>query len=430
MTAGSRKQLVSKLDPAVKPRDDRGVKNHPKLITYVWQGINEHHNKIRGEITAVNIRLAKAKLQSQKISVMKLKRRSQLLCLINYRNRITPVKITLVLRQLNTLLVAGIPILQALATIAKSCNNINLRNLLTNIKDEIQQGHALSEALRSYNKYFSNLICTLVFAGEQSGTLDILLERIIAHREKMEILKSKVKKTLFYPCAVIVVAAMVAYILLVFVVPQFADLFSGFGVQLPFLTRLVINLSIFLQQFWWVLMLSLVLPSITITVLKRRSISFANFFDAMRLKIPIFGNFLRKSIIARLMRTLATTFAAGMPLLESLCLLQDVANNRRFCAVLEEIRNAVSKGQTLHQSLQISGLFPNIVVQMVAIGEEAGKLPDMLEKAANFYEYEVNQLVNKLNQLLEPMIMIILGIVVGGLVIAMYLPIFNLGMVI
>ncbi|MGD9152781.1 MAG: type II secretion system F family protein [Gammaproteobacteria bacterium] len=404
--------------------------NTPKTLTYTWRGIDTNHNKICGEITAVNFRLAKAKLQSQKISILKLKRKSQLSWLTRYRNRITSVNITLILRQLNALLIAGIPILQALATIAKSCNNINLRNLLTDINDKIQHGHALSEALRSYNKYFSNLACALVFAGEQSGTLDILLECIIIHREKMEILKGKIKKTLFYPCAVIIIAAMVAYILLVFVVPQFADLFSGFGVQLPFLTRLVINLSNLLQRFWWILVLSLILPWIAIIILKRRSISFANFFDAMMLKIPIFGNFLRKSIIARLMRTLATTFAAGMPLLESLCLLRDVANNQRFRVVLGEIYNAVSKGQTLYQSLQISGLFPNIVVQMVAIGEEAGKLPDMLEKAANFYEYEVNQLVDKLNQLLEPVIMIILGIVVGGLVIAMYLPIFNLGMVI
>lgn len=401
-----------------------------KLITYVWQGIDLNHNKISGEIAAVNIRLAKAKLQLKKISALKLKRKSRLSWLTHYRNRITSVSITLVLRQLNALLIAGIPILQALATIAKSCNNVNLHNLLIDIKDKIQQGHALSEVLHSYNKYFSYLTCALIFAGEQSGTLDILLERIVAHREKMEILKSKIKKTLFYPCTVVLVAILVAYVLLVFVVPQFADLFSGFGVRLPFLTRLVINLSNFLQRFWWVLILSLVLLLIVIFILKRRSIGFANFFDVMMLKIPIFGNFLQKSIIARLMRTLATTFAAGMPLLESLSLLQNVANNRQFCAALDEIHDAVSKGQTLYQSLQISRLFPNIVVQMVAIGEEAGKLPDMLEKAANFYEHEVNQQVDKLNQLLEPMIMIILGIVVGGLVIAMYLPIFNLGMVI
>lgn len=401
-----------------------------KLTTYTWQGIDVHYNQVSGEVAAANIRLAKAKLQSQKISVLKLKRKPPLSWLANYRHRITTLNITLVLRQLNTLLVAGIPILQALSTIAKSCNNINLRNLLINIKDKIQQGYALSAALRSYDKYFSNLSCSLVFAGEQSGTLDVLLERIVVHREKIEILKGKIKKLLFYPCAVVVTAMVVTYILLAFVVPQFADLFSGFGVQLPFLTRLVINLSIFLQQFWWVLVASAVLPFATIIVLKRRNMNFANFFDAMLLKTPIFGNFLRKSIIARLMRTLATTFDAGMPLLESLYLLQDVANNRRFCVALGEIYNAVSKGQTLYQSLQISGLFPNIVVQMVAIGEEAGKLPDMLEKAANFYEHEVNQLIDKLNQLLEPMIMIILGIVVGGLVIAMYLPIFNLGMVI
>jgi type IV pilus assembly protein PilC len=397
---------------------------------YIWKGVDANKNKVKGDIEAVNIRLAKAKLQRRKILVLKLKRKFQFPWSNYYRNRITAISITVVLRQLATLLVAGIPILQALQVIARSCSNLKLQKLLVAIKEKIQQGNSLSESLQIHNRYFNHLTCALVFAGEQSGTLDILLERVVAYREKIENLKKKIKKTLFYPCAVIVIAAVVTWVLLVFVVPRFAELFAGFGAQLPLLTRLIINLSNFMQKFWWLILLGLISPVIAVIVLRRNSQICANFFDSLVLKCPILGGILQKSIITRLMQTLATTFATGVPLLDCLRLLQNVANNRRFYAVLGQIHDSVSKGQTLYQSLQVSGLFPNIIIQMVAIGEEAGKLTDMLEKAANFYEEEVNQLVNRLNQLLEPIIMVILGIVVGGLVIAMYLPIFNLGMVI
>jgi type IV pilus assembly protein PilC len=254
--------------------------------------------------------------------------------------------------------------------------------------------------------------------------------KVVAHREKMQRLRNRVKKALFYPCVVIVMALIVAYVLLVFVVPQFAELFAGFGAQLPLLTRIIIELSKFLQQFWWLALLCLILPIIGVIFIRRRSEICAKFFDQTILKIPIMGNILKKSIMARLLQTLAITFASGVPLLESLRLSQKVANNAQFHVELGEVYAAVDKGQTLYQSLQMSRLFPNIIVQMVAIGEEAGKLSDMLEKSAEFCQQEVDQLIDRLNQLLEPIVMMVLGIIVGGLVIAMYLPIFKLGMVI
>lgn len=402
----------------------------PKFITYTWLGVDASQCEVTGEIQAVNSRLAKARLQAQKISILKLKRKTKFTWLRGYQKRITSVKITLVLRQLVTLLAAGIPILQAFEVIAKNCNNLKLQNLLITLKEKIQQGHSLSEALQAYPKYFNHLVYALVFAGEQSGTLDLLLMKVVTHREKMQHLKNKIKKALFYPCAVIVVSLMVTYVLLVFVVPQFTELFAGFGAQLPFLTRMIIKLSNFLQRFWWLVLLCLILPIIGVVIMRCRNKIFAKFFDQMVLKIPIIGNILKKSIIARLMQTLATIFASGVPLLKSLRLLQKIANNAQFYAALDEIYTEIDKGQTLHQSLQMSGLFPNIIIQMVAIGEEAGKLSDMLEKAAGFFQEEVDQLVDKLNQLLEPIVMMVLGIIVGGLVIAMYLPIFKLGMVI
>jgi len=406
------------------------MKNKLKFTTYIWCGIDANRREVAGEVKALNSRLAKARLQTQKISILKLKRKAKFTWLSGYQKRITSAKITLVLRQLVTLLAAGIPILQALEVIAKNCKNLKLRDLLIAIKEKIQQGHSLSEALQAYPKYFNHLVYALVFAGEQSGTLDILLMKAVVYREKMQHLKNKIKKALFYPCTVIVVSLVVAYVLLVFVVPQFTELFAGFGAQLPFITRMIIKLSSFLQRFWWLVLLCLVLPISGVIFMWRNNKTYAKFFDRMILKIPIMGNILRKSIIARLMQTLATTFASGVPLLESLRLLQKIANNAQFYAALGEVYTAVDQGQTLHQSLQMSRLFPNIIIQMVAIGEEAGKLSDMLEKAAGFFQEEVDQLVDKLNQLLEPIVMMVLGIIVGGLVIAMYLPIFKLGMVI
>ena len=331
------------------------------------------------------------------------------------------------MQQLATLLDAGIPILQALDVIYQGCEKPVLKKLLLAIKNNIRQGNLLSKTLKKYPKIFDHLTCQLIAIGEQSGTLDTMLKRMIQYKKKTADLKNKVKKALLYPCTVVVTAVIVTSILLIFVIPQFESLFSGFGAQLPLLTRMVIQTAHFLKFHWWWILFCFMIPITLIKFLKQRNKKFAIFLDKHILHIPIFGQMIKKSIIARLMRTLATTFSIGVPLLEALQTLKGIANNLAFSQALVQVHDNIQHGQPLHKSLQKCHLFPIISIQMVAIGEETGKLDDMLETLADFYETQIDRMVNNLNQLLEPLIMGILGIFIGGLVIAMYLPIFKLG---
>ncbi len=406
------------------------MKNSFKKTTFVWYGKGKNSKKLSGEIEAVNIRFARAELFEKGINIIKIHRKRTSVFFNKGHGKIKNKDINLFIHQLSVLLSSGIPILQAITSIYQSCEKTSFKECLSNIKSNVRQGHALSSALKAYSQYFDNLTCRLIAAGEQSGTLEIMLERIAHHKTKLENLKRKIKQALFYPLSVVCVAVIVTSILLIFVVPQFEALFEGFGAQLPWLTQIVINFSNFLQRNgWWIILCIMAFISFVI-VIKKRSVGFARYLDTQSLKIPIFGKILKNSIIARLTRTLSTAYANGVPLLDALNSVVDIGNNVVFREAVMSIRKNVSLGNTLHRSIQATQLFPNMVIQMIAIGEESGKLDVMLEKVADFHEAEVDKMIDGLSQLLEPVIMVILGIVIGGLVIAMYLPVFKLGMVV
>jgi type IV pilus assembly protein PilC len=400
-----------------------------KLKTYHWMGITTNNQTQKGEIAAINIRFAKAELQKQQINIKKIARKITLPSFAT-KQKVTKNDITLLLRQLTSLIVSGIPLLQALQVIQQGSKKPSLKELINKILNDLKHGNSLSKTLAQHPKYFDQLTCQLIAAGEQSGQLDIMLERITTHREKIIKIKNKIKKALLYPCAVISAAIIVTTILLIFVVPQFAELFSGFGAQLPLLTRMVIALADFLKAYVWLVLLFVIFCGWLIIFLKRRHKAFATFLDKQNLRLPIFGKILQKSIIARITHTLAITFATGVPLIEALRTLPVIAKNIPYAQAIAQIHEDVTTGTTLNQSIHNSQMFPNMVTQMVAIGEEGGKLDEMLTKIALFYEAEVDQMVDELSQLLEPMVMMILGITIGGLIIAMYLPIFKLGTII
>ena len=328
------------------------------------------------------------------------------------------------------MMAAGVPLVQAFEIIGRGHENPSMQDLVMNIKNDVESGTSLSDTLEKHPAYFDDLFCNLVNAGEQSGALETLLDKIATYKEKTEELKAKVKKALFYPAAVLVVAFVVSAILLLFVVPQFEELFKGFGADLPAFTSMVIGLSRWLQDWWWAVLFALGFGVFAFINAKKRSPAMRRTLDIIALKLPIIGGILEKSAIARFARTLATMFAAGVPLVEAMESVAGATGNALFQEATLRMKDEVATGTQLQQSMRSTGLFPNMVVQMVAIGEESGSLDEMLGKVADFYEAEVDNLVDGLSSLLEPLIMAILGVVVGGLVVAMYLPIFKLGAVV
>ena len=328
------------------------------------------------------------------------------------------------------MMAAGVPLVQAFEIIGRGHEKPAMQDLIMTIKADVESGTALAHSLEKHPNYFDDLFCNLVDAGEQSGALETLLDKIAMYKEKTEELKGKVKKALFYPTAVLVVAFIVSGILLLFVVPQFQELFQGFGADLPAFTQMVINLSEFMQKYWWLVLFGVGAAVFGFINAKKRSLAFRQALDRFSLKIPVIGAILEKSAIARFARTLATMFAAGVPLVEAMESVAGATGNSVFEQATLRMKDEVATGTQLQQSMRSTNLFPNMVVQMVAIGEESGSLDEMLSKVADFYEQEVDNLVDGLSSLLEPLIMAILGVVVGGLVIAMYLPIFKLGAVV
>ena len=322
---------------------------------------------------------------------------------------------------------AGVPLVQAFEIIGRGHDNAGMRELILKIKAEVESGTSLSESLAKHPLHFDNLVISLVNAGEHAGVLETLLDKIATYKEKTEYLKAKIKKALFYPTAVIIVAVIVTAILLIFVVPQFETLFSNFGADLPAFTRMVVNMSEFLQEYWWLMFGLLAGAGVGFMQAKRRSRKFGRALDRMILKLPIIGPIMHKAAVARYARTLATMFAAGVPLVEALESVAGATGNVVYSDAVLMIRDSVATGQQLQFAMSQTGLFPNMVEQMVAIGEESGSLDSMLSKVADFYEQEVDDAVDALSSLLEPLIMSILGIVIGGLVVAMYLPIFKMG---
>ena len=392
---------------------------------YAWEGINRKGRRVSGQTAGHNLALIKAQLRQQGICPGRVRKKTS--HLPSFAPPIKPADIALFTRQLATLLKAGIPLLQAFDIISEGFEHRQMRELIKGLKQEIAAGNNLAAALRKQPRYFDELYCNLIAAGEQAGALETLLERVAIHLEKSQQLKARIKKAMTYPCAVIVVACLVSAILLIHVVPQFQSLFSGVDGELPGFTLKVIALSEFLQRAWWMVALGLGATIAGLRQAYRASPGFRHGLDSGLLKVPLAGTLLRKSAVARYARTLSTTFAAGVPLVQALDSVAGATGNGLFKKAIEQMRQDVSTGMQLNHSMAHSGLFPGMAIQMTAIGEESGTLDRMLEKVAQHFEADVENLVDNLTSLMEPLIMVILGGIVGALVIAMYLPVFQLG---
>ncbi len=398
-------------------------------VTFLWEGLDRKGSKVKGESQASSEILLKADLRRQGINPLKVKKKTKPL-LGGSGKKIITKDIAVFARQLATMMTAGVPLVQAFEIIGRSHEKPAMQELILSVKADIEGGTSLADSLEKQPKYFDDLFCNLVSAGEQSGALETLLDKVAIYKEKTEELKGKVKKALFYPTAVLVVAFVVTAILLIFVVPQFESLFQGFGADLPVFTQMVIGLSEFFQSYWWAIGLGIGLSIFGFVTAKKRSPALRRGLDILSLKIPVVGTILEKSAVARFARTLSTMFAAGVPLVEAMDSVAGATGNALYYEATMRMKDDVSTGTQLQQSMKNTGIFPNMVVQMVAIGEESGSLDEMLGKVADFYEEEVDNLVDGLSSLLEPIIMAVLGVMVGGLVVAMYLPIFKLGSVV
>jgi type IV pilus assembly protein PilC len=400
-----------------------------KTQTFVWQGTDRRGNATKGEIQSENLGLAKAHLRRQGITPKSVSRKSS--SLFGPRKKaITPMDIAVFTRQLATMMKAGVPLVQSFDIVADGLENPTMRELLLSVKNDIAGGTNLATALSKHPRYFDDLYCNLVNSGEQSGRLETMLDRVAIYKEKTEILKKKIKKAVTYPAAVVVVAIVVTAVLLIWVVPVFAETFSSFGSDLPVFTQFVMNLSDFFQEWWFVILLGLIATSFALKEAKLRSKRFAEFLDVVALKVPIVGSIVYHAIVARFSRTLSTTFAAGVPLVDALESVAGAAGNSVYYKGIKQIKDDVTVGQPLNVAIRTTGLFPMMLLHMVTIGEESGALDEMLDKVAEHYEQEVDNAVDNLTALLEPFIMAVLGILVGGLLVAMYLPIFMLGSVI
>lgn len=396
---------------------------------YVYKGIDKNGAQKTGELPATGIIAVKNELKRQGITPTDIKKKPKSLFGGGKKRgkKIIPKDIAVFARQLATMMSAGVPLVQSFDIVGRGHENQTMQDLILGIKAEIESGLTLAETLEKYPLYFDKLFCNLVAAGEKAGILETLLHKIATYKEKTEALKGKVKKAMFYPIAVIIVAFIITAILLVFVIPQFEDLFKGFGSELPGLTVMVINLSKVFQAYWFIIFASVGTLVVILQKIYQRSTQFQLLMDRMSLKIPVMGEIVTKSIIARFARTLSTMFSAGVPLVEAMESVAGAAGNKIYYTAIMKIREDISSGQQLQSSMRQTELFPNMVLQMVAIGEEAGALDKMLGKVADFYEEEVDNLVDALTSLMEPMIMAFLGVVIGGLVVAMYLPIFKMG---
>ena len=400
-----------------------------KSDMYVWEGIDKNGKRVKGEMSGQNDSLIKANLRRQGVNPLKVKKKPKPL-FGDSGGKITTKDITIFARQLATMMSSGVPLVQSFEIVGRGHENKAMQNLILTIKSDIEAGGALAESLGKHPKYFDELFVNLITAGEHAGILEDILHKLATYMEKTEALKSKIKGALFYPIAVIVVAFVITCILMIFVIPQFEDLFNGFGADLPALTRVVIDMSAWFQAKWW-LMLMVIGGTITgLMQLKKRSLKFAHFLDRLMLKLPVIGDILNKSAIARFARTLSTMFAAGTPLVEAMTSVAGACVNIVYYEAVMKMRDEIATGTQLQVAMRETQLFPNMVVQMVSIGEESGALDSMLSKVADWFEQEVDDAVDALTSLLEPIIMAVLGVLIGGLVIAMYLPIFKMGQVV
>ncbi len=399
-----------------------------QLETFIWEGKDKRGVRLKGEKAGRNPNLIKAELRKQGIIPSRIRKKPKPL-FGGAGKRITPKDIAIFSRQLATMLTSGIPLVQSFSIIAAAAENPRLKKLINDIRTDVESGSTLAESLAKHPLYFDELYVNLVESGESAGVLDQVLDSIASYKERIESIKGKVKKALFYPATVVAVAIAVTAILLIVVIPQFEDIFRSFGADLPAFTRMVIDASEFMQSYGWLVLLGMGAAIYGMIQLKKRNKKFAHTLDRISLKIPVVGPVLEKSALARFASTLATTFAAGVPLVDALKTVAGATGNVVYEEAVMRIRDDVSTGHQLQLAMQQTGLFPPMLIQMTAIGEEAGSLDAMLLKVANFYEEEVNNTVDALSSLLEPIIIIFIGVVVGGMVIAMYLPIFQMAAV-
>lgn len=400
-----------------------------KQNVFTWQGLDKRGQIVKGETNGPSIAMVKAILRRQGVNPTKVRKKTRPL-FSGGTTRIKAKDISIFSRQLSTMMNSGVPLVQSFDIIGKGHANKGMQALMTSIRTDIESGSNLSDALRKHPLYFDDLFCNLVSAGEHAGILDNILDKIATYKEKTEAIKGKIKKAMFYPAAVVVVAVGITIILMVAVIPQFAQMFAGFGADLPAMTKVVIAMSNFMQKWWIVIILAMVGSAYGIMYTKKRSKPFNNFLDRTILKVPIFGSIFRKAAIARYARTLSTMFAAGVPLVEAMQSVSGAVGNVIYGNAVLKMRDEVATGTQLNVAMRQTGLFPNMVIQMTAIGEEAGSVDTMLDKVADFYEDEVDNAVDGLSSLLEPIIMVVLGGLIGGLVVAMYLPIFQMGKIV
>jgi type IV pilus assembly protein PilC len=407
----------------------RAVRRPDALPIFVWEGNDKRGVKMKGETAAKSANLVRAELRKQGLTPTMVKIKPKPL-FGGSGKRITPKDIAVFSRQIATMLKSGVPIVTSMEIIAGGQKNPKMRDLVNTIRTDIESGSSFSESLAKHPVQFDELFRNLVKAGESAGVLDTVLDTVATYKENIEALKGKIKKAMFYPAMVVAVALLVSAVLLVFVVPQFEEVFAGFGAELPAFTQMVINLSRFMVGWWWLILMWVVGTIIGFIALKKRSPKFAHFLDRVVLKLPVIGKIMHEAALARFSRTLAVTFAAGVPLVEALDTVAGACGNQVYEDAVLRVRDDVSVGYQVNMAMKQTGLFPHMVVQMTAIGEEAGALDTMLYKVAEFYEAEVNNAVDALASLLEPIIVVMLGVIVGSMVIAMYLPIFKLAAVV
>jgi type IV pilus assembly protein PilC len=394
----------------------------PKEFVFNWEGKDRSGKTLRGEIRAPGQNVVQATLRRQGILVQKIRKQR-----MRGGGKVTEKDITLFTRQMATMMKAGVPLLQSFDIVGKGASNPAVAKLLLDVKTEVETGASLAAAFRKYPLYFDALFCNLVAAGEQAGILETLLDRLATYKEKILAIKSKIKSALFYPIAIIVVAFIITAVIMIFVIPAFKQVFESFGADLPGPTVLVMTISDYFVEYWYIIFGVLGGGIYGFLEAWKRSVAVQIFMDRLALRVPVFGELIRKSTIARWTRTLSTMFAAGVPLVEALDSVGGASGNHVYMTATKQIQNEVSTGTSLTVAMQNSNVFPSMVLQMCSIGEETGALDSMLSKVADFYEQEVDDAVEALSSLMEPMIMVVLGTLIGGMVVAMYLPIFKLG---
>ncbi len=405
------------------------AKAQPKVYTFEWKGLNRNGEKTSGELRGTTITEIKSQLKSQGVNPKIVKKKAASLFKLS-DPKITAMDIAMITRQIATMLQAGVPLVTTIEMLGRGHEKTKMRELLGTILTEIQSGIPLSDALRPHRQYFDDLYVDLVAAGEHSGSLDAVFDRVALYKEKAEALKSKIKKAMFYPAAVVVVAVGVTTLLLLFVVPQFQEIFAGFGAELPAFTQFVIGISEALQASWYIFALAIIVAAFLFKRAHHHSQPFRDKVDTLILKIPAIGPILHKAAMARFARTLATTFAAGVPLIDGLESAAGASGNAVYRNALIKVRSEVMAGMQMNVAMRTTGIFPDMLIQMVMIGEESGSLDNMLNKVANIYEMQVDDAVDGLSSLIEPIMMVVIGTLVGGLIVAMYLPIFQMGKIV